>query len=35
LAIRDGRLVTGQHRYPGRKVAEVIIEMLGVLGLLQ
>lgn len=35
FAIRDVRLVTGQHQYSGRKVAEVIVEMLGVLGLLQ
>jgi putative intracellular protease/amidase len=30
FAIRDGRLVTGQQQYSGRKVAETIIEMLGV-----
>lgn len=30
FAIRDGRLVTGQQQYSGRKVAEMIIEMLGV-----
>jgi putative intracellular protease/amidase len=30
FAIRDGRLVTGQQQYSGRKVAEVVIAMLGV-----
>ncbi|HSS10819.1 MAG TPA: type 1 glutamine amidotransferase domain-containing protein [Acidimicrobiales bacterium] len=30
FAIRDGRLVTGQQQYSARKVAQVIIEMLGV-----
>ena len=30
FAIRDGRLVTGQQQYSGRKVAQVVIEMLGV-----
>ena len=30
FAVRDGRLVTGQQQYSGRKVAEMIIEMLGV-----
>jgi putative intracellular protease/amidase len=30
FAIRDGRLVTGQQQYSGRKVAELVIEMLGV-----
>jgi putative intracellular protease/amidase len=30
FAIRDGRLVTGQQQYSGRKVAEMVIEMLGV-----
>jgi putative intracellular protease/amidase len=30
FAIRDGRLVTGQQQYSGRKVAQLIIEMLGV-----
>ena len=29
FAIRDGRLVTGQQQYSGRKVAQMIIEMLG------
>ena len=30
FAIRDGRLVTGQQQYSGRRVAQMIIEMLGV-----
>jgi putative intracellular protease/amidase len=30
FAIRDGRLVTGQQQYSGRKVAQVLIEMLGI-----
>lgn len=30
FAVRDGRLVTGQQQYSGRKVAQTIIEMLGV-----
>ena len=30
FAIRDGRLVTGQQQYSGRRVAQVVIEMLGV-----
>lgn len=30
FTIRDGRLVTGQQQYSGRKVARTIIEMLGV-----
>jgi putative intracellular protease/amidase len=29
FAIRDGRLVTGQQQYSGRKVAQMVIEMLG------
>ena len=29
FAIRDGRLVTGQQQYSGRKVAQVLIDMLG------
>jgi len=29
FAIRDGRLITGQQQYSGRKVAEVIIAALG------
>jgi len=28
-AVRDGRLVTGQQQYSGRKVAELVIEALG------
>jgi putative intracellular protease/amidase len=30
FAVRDGRLVTGQQQYSGRRVAQVVIEMLGV-----
>jgi putative intracellular protease/amidase len=30
FAVRDGRLITGQQQYSGRKVAEVVIEALGV-----
>jgi hypothetical protein len=30
FAIRDGRLVTGQQQYWGRKVAQMVITMLGV-----
>jgi putative intracellular protease/amidase len=30
FAIRDGRLVTGQQQYSGRKVAQMVIEMLGI-----
>jgi putative intracellular protease/amidase len=30
FAIRDGRLVTGQQQYSGRRVAQIIIDMLGV-----
>ncbi|WP_460531977.1 type 1 glutamine amidotransferase domain-containing protein [Flindersiella endophytica] len=30
FAVRDGRLVTGQQQYSGRRVAEMVIEMLGV-----
>jgi putative intracellular protease/amidase len=29
FAIRDGRLVTGQQQYSGRRVAQIVIEMLG------
>ncbi len=29
FAIRDGRLVTGQQQYSGRKVAQEVIQMLG------
>jgi putative intracellular protease/amidase len=30
FAIRDGRLVTGQQQYSGRKVAQLVLDMLGV-----
>jgi putative intracellular protease/amidase len=30
FAVRDGRLVTGQQQYSGRKVAEMVIARLGV-----
>ncbi|GAA3277183.1 type 1 glutamine amidotransferase domain-containing protein [Dactylosporangium vinaceum] len=30
FAVRDGRLVTGQQQYSGRRVAHLIIDMLGV-----
>lgn len=30
FAVRDGRLVTGQQQYSGRKVAQLVFEMLGV-----
>jgi len=30
FTVRDGRLVTGQQQYSGRKVAQTVIEMLGV-----
>ena len=30
FAVRDGRLITGQQQYSGRKVAELVIEALGV-----
>ena len=30
FAIRDGRLITGQQQYSGRKVALFVIEALGV-----
>lgn len=29
-AVRDGRLITGQQQYSGRKVAQILIEALGV-----
>jgi putative intracellular protease/amidase len=29
FAVRDGRLITGQQQYSGRKVAEMVIEALG------
>jgi putative intracellular protease/amidase len=28
-AVRDGRLLTGQQQYSGRKIAELVIEALG------
>jgi putative intracellular protease/amidase len=30
FAVRDGRLITGQQQYSGRKVAEAVIEAFGV-----
>ena len=30
FAVRDGRLITGQQQYSGRKVAQMVIETLGV-----
>jgi putative intracellular protease/amidase len=30
FAVRDGRLITGQQQYSGRKVADMVIEALGV-----
>jgi putative intracellular protease/amidase len=30
FAVRDGRLITGQQQYSGRKVADLVIEALGV-----
>lgn len=30
FAVRDGRLITGQQQYSGRRVAQVVIEALGV-----
>jgi putative intracellular protease/amidase len=30
FAVRDGRLITGQQQYSGRKVAQALIEALGV-----
>jgi putative intracellular protease/amidase len=30
FAVRDGRLITGQQQYSGRKVAALVIEALGV-----
>jgi putative intracellular protease/amidase len=30
FAVRDGRLITGQQQYSGRKVAQILIEALGV-----
>ncbi len=30
FAVRDGRLITGQQQYSGRKVAQIVIEAMGV-----
>jgi putative intracellular protease/amidase len=30
FAVRDGRLITGQQQYSGRKVAQMVIEAMGV-----
>ena len=30
FTVRDGRLITGQQQYSGRKVAQMVIEVLGV-----
>jgi putative intracellular protease/amidase len=30
FTVRDGRLITGQQQYSGRKVAQMVIEALGV-----
>ena len=30
FAVRDGRLITGQQQYSARKVAEMLIEAIGV-----
>jgi putative intracellular protease/amidase len=30
FAVRDGRLITGQQQYSGRRVAQMVIEALGV-----
>ena len=30
FAVRDGRLLTGQQQYSGRKVAQMLLEALGV-----
>jgi putative intracellular protease/amidase len=30
FAVRDGRLITGQQQYSGRKVAQMVIQALGV-----
>lgn len=30
FAVRDGRLIAGQQQYSGRKVAELVIQALGV-----
>ena len=30
FAVHDGRLITGQQQYSGRRVAQMLIEALGV-----
>jgi putative intracellular protease/amidase len=30
VAVRDGRLITGQQQYSGAAAAKLVIEMLGV-----
>jgi len=30
FAVRDGRLITGQQQYSARKVAQMLIEALGI-----
>jgi putative intracellular protease/amidase len=30
FVVRDGRLITGQQQYSGRKVAQALIEALGI-----
>jgi putative intracellular protease/amidase len=30
FAVRDGRLITGQQQYSARRVAEMLIETLGI-----
>jgi putative intracellular protease/amidase len=30
VAVRDGRLITGQQQYSARKVAEMLLDALGV-----
>jgi putative intracellular protease/amidase len=32
FAVRDGNLITGQQQHSGRRVAELVIEALGVAG---
>lgn len=29
FAVRDGRLITGQQQYSGRKIAQMVIEAVG------
>jgi putative intracellular protease/amidase len=29
FAVRDGRLITGQQQYSGRRVAQMLVEALG------